>query len=448
MSDVHSRDFEGPISERFAVSNEEIKAEFAIDPYKDPYKIPLEQLDPSHPSLFEADTVFAHFARLRNEDPLHYTPGGMYGAYWSVTKYNDIVEMEKRFDLFSSEQRYGGIQLGGQPYDSDKPDPTFNLPMFIMMDPPKHGQQRGVVQPLFLQRPLQHMEPLIRERAAEILDALPVNEEFDWVPNVSIDLTGRMLATLFDIPQEDRLKLIHWSDTVQNASNPLVYSSVEEAFAELWKCHAYFSEVFERRKQESEPGNDLISMLAHGEATRDMPPNELLGNLLLLIVGGNDTTRNSISGGVLFLNQFPSEYRKLMENPNLIPNMVSEIVRFQSPIAHMARTATQDCEFRGKSIRKGDRFALWYISGNRDEEVISNADTFSIERENARHHLGFGIGIHRCLGYRLAEMQLRVLWEEIAKRFEHVEVVGDPIYVWSNFLHSIKHLPVKLHPKE
>ena len=447
MSEIHTRDYQAPINERFATSNEEIKAEFAIDPHRDPYEIPLDQLDPSHPSLFESDTIFPYFERLRKEDPLHLCPGGMYGAHWSVTKYNDIVEMEKRYDLFSSEQRYGGIQIGGQPYDSDQPDPKFNLPMFIMMDPPKHGEQRGVVQPLFLQRPLQLLEPVIRERAAEILDGLPLNEEFDWVPNVSIDLTGRMLATLFDIPQEDRNLLIHWSDTVQNMSNPLAFKSVGLAFEELWKCHAYFSEVFEARKKEKQVGKDLISMLAHGEATRNMPPNELLGNLLLLIVGGNDTTRNSISGGVLFLNQFPEEYQKLLEDPNLIPNMVSEIVRFQSPIAHMARTATQDCEFRGKSIKQGDRFALWYISGNRDEDASPNANVFQIDRENARKHLGFGIGIHRCLGYRLAEMQLRVLWEEIHKRFAQVEVVGDPVYVWSNFLHSIKHLPVKLHPR-
>ena len=331
MSEIHTRDYQAPINERFATSNEEIKAEFAIDPHRDPYEIPLDQLDPSHPSLFESDTIFPYFERLRKEDPLHFCPGGMYGAHWSVTKYNDIVEMEKRYDLFSSEQRYGGIQIGGQPYDSDQPDPKFNLPMFIMMDPPKHGEQRGVVQPLFLQRPLQLLEPVIRERAAEILDGLPLNEEFDWVPNVSIDLTGRMLATLFDIPQEDRNLLIHWSDTVQNMSNPLAFKSVGLAFEELWKCHAYFSEVFEARKKEKQVGNDLISMLAHGEATRNMPPNELLGNLLLLIVGGNDTTRNSISGGVLFLNQFPEEYQKLLEDPNLIPNMVSEIVRFQSP---------------------------------------------------------------------------------------------------------------------
>ncbi|MXW53523.1 MAG: cytochrome P450 [Gammaproteobacteria bacterium] len=447
MSESQQIDSNVPISERFAITNEEIRAKYAIDPSRDPSDIPIEQLDPSHPSLFESDTVHPYFARLRREDPVHYVNDSMYGPFWCVTKYRDIVEMEKAYDTFSSEQRHGGITIGGKPYDTDQPDPTFNLPMFIMMDPPKHGEQRSVVQPLFLQRSLQHMEPLIRERVVDILDSIPVGKEFDWVPTVAIDLTARMLATLFDIPQEDRMKLIHWSDTVQNAANPLVYSSMGEAFQELWKCHEYFGEVFERRKRESEPGNDLISLLAQGEATREMPPNELLGNILLLIVGGNDTTRNSISGGVLFLNQYPSEYEKLQDNPSLVPNMVSEIVRFQSPIAHMARTALRDCEFGGKSIRQGDRFAMWYISGNRDSDAIEGADTFRIDRENARNHLAFGFGIHRCVGYRLAEMQLRVLWEEIESRFERVEVVGDPVYVWSSFLHSIKSLPVKVHSK-
>ena len=447
MSESQQVDRDVPISERFAITNEEIRTKYEIDPRRDPNDIPLEQLDPSHPSLFESDTVHPYFARIRREDPVHYVPESMYGPFWCVTKYRDIVEMEKAHDTFSSEQRHGGITIGGKPYDTDKPDPTFNLPMFIMMDPPKHGQQRSVVQPLFLQRSLQYLEPLIRERVEDILDSIPVGKEFDWVPTVSIDLTARMLATLFDIPQEDRMKLIHWSDTVQNAANPLVYTSMGEAFQELWTCHEYFGEIFERRKRESETGNDLISLLAHGEATREMPPNELLGNILLLIVGGNDTTRNSISGGVLFLNQFPSEYEKLKANPDLIANMISEIVRFQSPIAHMARTAIRDCEFGGKSIHKGDRFAMWYISGNRDSDAIKDADEFRIDREKARTHLAFGFGIHRCVGYRLAEMQLRVLWEEIEKRFERVEVVGDPVYVWSSFLHSIKSLPVTVHAK-
>ncbi len=434
------------IQERFALKNEDVLSQYTIDPYRrDVDDIPIDELDPTHPSLFEADTMWPYFERLRNEDPVHKVRDTMFGTYWCVTKYQDIVEMERNVDVFSSEQRYGGIQIGGQPYDTDAPDAQFNLPMFIMMDPPKHTEQRSVVQPMFLQRPLQSLKPMIGDRVCAILDSLPIDEEFDWVSNVSIELTAQMLATLLDVPQEDRMKLIHWSDTVQNASNPVVFDSIEEAFRELWTCHAYFSEIWEERKREKKPENNLISMLAHGEATRDMKPNELLGNLLLLIVAGNDTTRNSISGGVQFFDRYPSEREKLAENPDLVANAISEIIRFQSPVAHMARTALSDYELNGKSIKAGDRLAMWYISGNRDDEAIPDANSFQIDRDSARNHLGFGFGIHRCLGYRLAEMQLQILWEEIGKRFERIEVVGEPKYGFTNFLHAVRELPVRLH---
>lgn len=256
-----------------------------------------------------------------------------------------------------------------------------------------------------------------------------------------------MLAILFDVPQEDRMLLIRWSDAATNNANPELFSSVEEAFKELWQCFEYFSNIFEKRKASTTPGHDLISMLAQSESTKEMPPNELLGNLLLLIVGGNETTRNSISGGVKFFNEYPDEFERLTQNPNLVPSAVLEMIRMQSAIAHMARTATEDTEFRGKKMKKGDRLALWYVSANRDEEVFPKPDRFRIDRENIRTHLGFGYGIHRCVGYRLAEMQLQILWEEILQCFTRVEIVGSPEFQWSSFLHGITKLPVRLQHK-
>ena len=417
-------------------------SEWEIDVHQDPYAVPLDEFQCAHPFLFRENTIMPYFERLRKEDPVHYTERAPFGPYWDITKYRDIVEIEKDFKTFSSEQKHGGIQLGGIKYDN--PDPTFSLPMFIAMDPPKHDEQRKIVQPRFTQRALQELEADIRERAQNILDGLPRNETFNWVDHVSRELTGQMLAQLFDIPQEDRHKLLLWSDTIQNASNIEFFDTIEDAFKVLWECHTYFAEVWQDKLKQEEPGNDLISMLAFGEATKNMPPNEYLGNLLLLIVGGNDTTRNSISGGVLALNQFPDEYTKLKTNRDLIPNMVSEMIRFQSPVAHMARTALRDVEFNGKTIHEGDRVALWYISGNRDEEVIPDADTFIIDRANVRNHLSFGFGIHRCMGNRLGEMQLRVLWEEIEKRFDRVELDGDPVYLQSSFIHGIRELPVRI----
>ena len=207
---------------------------------------------------------------------------------------------------------------------------------------------------------------------------------------------------------------------------------------------AYFTRLWNERVGQ-EPGNDLISMLAHGEATRNMPQEEYLGNVLLLIVGGNDTTRNSISGGVLALNENPAEYDKLRADHSLIRNMVSEIIRWQTPLAYMRRTALMDTELGGKHIKQGDKVVMWYASGNRDEDSIERANEFLIDRPNARQHLSFGFGLHRCMGNRLAEMQLTIVWEEIMKRFHKVEVVGEPERVYSSFVKGYTKLPVVLH---
>jgi cytochrome P450 len=300
---------------------------------------------------------------------------------------------------------------------------------------------------MFTQRELARLEGLIRERAVNILESLPVGETFNWVRHVSVELTGQMLATLFDVPQEDRHKLIHWSDVSQSIGDPDVFETPEMGFAELWKCWEYFDAVWKERAARNVPGSDLISMLVHGESTKNMPPNEYLGNVLLLIVGGNDTTRNSISGGVLALNRFPEQYAKLKANPGLVAGMIPEIIRYQSPVAHMARTALVDTELGGKQIKAGDKLAMWYVSGNRDDAQFEAPNDFEIERPNARSHVAFGYGIHRCLGNRLGEMQLRILWEEIMARFSDIEVVGDPVYLRSSFIRGIRELPVVVRRK-
>jgi cytochrome P450 len=346
------------------------------------------------------------------------------------------MQIEANHEVFSSDVARGGITLRDQLVD-------FVLPMFIAMDPPKHDWQRAAVQPIVSPGSLANLEVLIRERAASILDNLPIGETFNWVDRVSIELTTQMLATLFDFPWEDRRKLTRWSDVATATPGGGIIEDDEQRKAELLECLQYFMVLWNERVN-TEPRGDLISMMAHAEATRHQDPMEYLGNLLLLIVGGNDTTRNSISGGLYALNKFPDEYTKLLANPGLIPNMVPEIIRWQTPLAHMRRTATRDFEFEGQKIHEGDRVVMWYVSGNRDEEVITDGDRLMIERERPRRHLSFGFGLHRCLGERLADMQLRIIWEEILKRFGRIEVVEEPRRVFSSFVKGYETLMVRI----
>lgn len=400
------------------------------------YATPLEAIDPANAELFRTDSIWPYFERLRNEDPVHWSvsPIEAIGGYWSVTRYNDIVAVDTDHETFSSEP---AISLPDQPAG-------LMLPMFIAMDPPRHEQQRKTIAPIVSGPNMAELGPLIRERAGKILDDLPIGEEFDWVDKVSIELTSMTLATLFDFPQADRRKLSRWSDVATSPPDSHLFQpgrGAEQRKEELFECGAYFAQLWNERVN-APPKSDLISMLAHGEATRNMDRMEYLGNLVLLIVGGNDTTRNTITGSVLALSQNPDQDRRLRADPELIAPMVSETIRWQTPLAYMRRTATRDVELSGRQIKKGDKVAMWYVSGNRDEAVIERPDDFWIERPRVRQHLSFGFGIHRCVGNRLAELQLKIIWEEILKRFPKIEVTGAPTHVYSSFVKGYERLPV------
>ncbi|MEZ5557547.1 MAG: cytochrome P450 [Pseudomonadales bacterium] len=402
----------------------------------DPWTLPLDEVDPARGELFQADAVLPYFQRLRQEDPVHFHEDSRFGPYWSITRYEDIKHVDISHEVFSSAS---GISIFSGAGD-------FRTPMFIAMDPPEHDVQRKAVAPVAGPRNLAALEPTIRQRVCDILDGLPVGETFNWVERVSIELTTQMLATLFDFPFEERSKLTRWSDITTNGPQSGLVDTVEQRREELMQCLATFAGIWQERAALPEPGNDLISMLAHNPATSDMinRPMELLGNLMLLIVGGNDTTRNSISGSVLALNRHPEQYQKLRDDPSLIPNMVSEVIRWQTPLTHMRRTALDDVEFGGKTIRKGDKVVMWYLSGNRDPEVFDDPDAFVIDRDNARKHISFGFGIHRCMGNRVGEMQLRVLWEEIMKRFDTIELMGEPVRTRHVFIRGFTHMPVRV----
>jgi cytochrome P450 len=392
--------------------------------------------DVSNPRLYREDSWRPHFALMRREDPIHRHDASPYGPYWSVTRYADIMRVELDPATYSSASELGGIQIADQPKGQE-------LPNFIRMDPPRHTAQRKTVAPIVAPTNLANMEATIRRRTASVLDGLPRGQPFDWVDRVSTELTAMMLATLFDFPWEDRRQLTHWSDVaIANIeAEDAVVKSEAERMAELRQMGATMAALWKERASQP-PKFDLISMMAHAEATQNMPFNEFIGTFGLLIVGGNDTTRNSMTGGLIAVLDNPDELAKVKADAGLLDSLVAEIIRWQTPVIHMRRTATRDAELAGKSIKQGDKVVMWYVSGNRDEAAIEEPERFRVGRTKARQHLAFGAGIHRCVGDRLAEMQLKILWEEILKRDLVLEVAGPPVRLYSNFIRGIRSLPV------
>jgi cytochrome P450 len=421
--------------------NVAVKAD-AADATAEAYATPLAEINPAKAERFQKDTIWPFFERLRREDPVHFTPESEFGPYWSITRWADIMAVDTNHEVFSSAE---GIALANleaiREQEKVMGQRRRNGAGFITMDEPDHGPRRQAVTPTVAPANVAKMAPVVRERAGQILDSLPIGEEFDWVDRVSKELTAMTLATLFDFPFEQRRKLTYWSDMVTNMPGHGPVQSWQHKGEALFECFSAFADLWNQRIN-AEPGVDLISMLTHNDATRNMDVMEYQGTVILLIVGGNDTTRNTISGSVYALNKYPDQYDKLRANPGLITSMVSETIRWQTPLAHMARVAKEDVELGGKTIRKGDRVAMWYVSGNRDDSVIENPDAYLIDRARPRQHLSFGFGVHRCVGNRVAEMQLTIIWEEILKRFPRIELVGEPTRNYSSFVHGYETMRV------
>ncbi len=411
------------------------------------YRVSPENPDPldvTRAELWSEDRWQAPMARLRAESPIHYCEGSKFGPYWSLTTYKPIQHVEALPKIFSSSWEVGGITVAGDGVEHLQ-EGEIPMPMFIAMDPPQHTAQRRTVAPAFGPSEIERMRADTIARTAAVLDTLPVGETFDWVEKVSIELTTQMLAILFDFPWEDRHKLTAWSDALGDIES---FNTIEERQARLaiaYEMGGAFQELWTRKAKN--PGqHDLISIMLQSDAMSHMSENEFMGNLILLIVGGNDTTRNSMSAYAYGLSQFPGERAKLEANhdPELAVNAMHEIIRWQTPLAHMRRTALEDTELFGHQIKKRDKLALWYVSANRDESIFPDGDRIIVDRDNARRHLSFGYGIHRCVGARVAEMQLTALIAEMQRRRLRVNVVGEPERVHACFVHGYRHMNVQL----
>ena len=417
------------------VASSAMPAARAIDHAALAEAMPLDEIDVSHPSLYQQDVWQPYFRRLRREAPVHYCKQSALGPYWSVTKHSDIMAVEVDHKPFSSSSTLGGITMRDRPGD-------LELPMFIAMDPPKHDAQRKVVSRSSRRTtsPISRPDP---RAAAPILDGLPIGETFDWVDRVSIELTTQMLATLFDFPFEDRRKLTCWSDVSTAVPEGGLVDSEEQREAIFRECLAYFIEPVERagqRRAAPRPDLDAGARRSDAQHERARIPRERhpADRRRQRHDAQHDHRRPPVP------QPEPGPVRQAAGRPELIASMVSETIRWQTPLAHMRRTALADFEFGGKQIKKGDKVVMWYVSGNRDEEAIENPNGYIIDRERPRQHLSFGFGIHRCVGNRLAEMQLKILWEEILKRLPAIEVVGPPKRVFSAFVHGITELPARI----
>ena len=397
----------------------------------------INPVDVSANALYVEDSWREPFAKLRAEMPVSWCPESPFGAYWSVVTHGLIQEVELNPEVWSSRWDLGNITIA-EAVNGE------GFPNFIAQDPPIHTAQRKVIAPAFSPSQMLKLVAQVREQTRRLFDGLPVGESFDWVERVSIPQTLGMLCILFDMPFDEWRDIKRWSDWASGVSADNLNDDYRAEFlVQMTGMLARFDRELEDRRGKP-PSDDLLSRMVHSDAMGHMEPMERIANIALLIVGGNDTTRNSMSALIEAFDRYPEQLARLRADPSLIPNAAQEIVRWQSPVTHMRRTALADTELGGQAIAKGEKIVMWYISANRDEAVFKDAEQFDVGRDNARRHLGFGHGIHRCVGAKLAEAQLACVIEEVVNRGITVVPQGAPTRLASPFLHGFTAMPVQM----
>ncbi|HMS60355.1 MAG TPA: cytochrome P450 [Tepidiformaceae bacterium] len=403
------------------------------------------------PRLFMNDQAHDAFRVLRAEAPVHWNPGTeQLNGFWSVTKYADILQVSRHPELFISSKGIAGSGLRAP--DATGTQANQGNVSIITMDPPRHVKMRRLVNKGFTPRAVNAMEPQIRQVTNEILDGIAGRSSCDFVLDVSSQLPLAVICGMMGLERDVWPLMFELTNSVLGSGDPEYQADVPEeergsgeaarrtAMMGRMRMVEYFREVLERRRRE--PGTDLPSILLESEVDGEkLTEGDILAFCFLLILAGNETTRNAISGGLVAFSQFPEQKRRLLSDWSLVESAVEEICRWTSPLHHMSRVATADTEIRGQRIAAGDRVIMWYPSANRDEEVFADPYTFDITRD-PNEHLAFGIGEHFCLGAGFARKEIRVMFEELFRRFPNIEVTAPPDRLRSNFINGIKHLQV------
>ena len=387
---------------------------------------------------------FDIFKRLREEAPIYwheeildFEPG-----FWALTKHEDIVRVSKDPMTFSSAVG-GHLMTMGDPEVVDPSAVAAIIGNMIGMDPPDHQIYRKMVAPSFTPKAIRTLEGDMRLKIRELLENVEDKGEFNFVTEISEQLPLWVLCEMMGIPESERPKI---RDLVNNLTDASIQQDPNNAF-QIW---VNYMELFkmgrdmieERRKS---PTDDLMSVVANTKIEGgELPPELLDGFFLLMVIAGNETTRNTLTGGLMALTDNPKEREKLLKDPSLISNATDEMLRWVTSVIYFRRTATKDTNIRGQDIKAGDKVVMWYGSANRDEDIFEDGHLFRVDRENAKKHLAFGAGEHLCLGNRLGHMQIRILFEELLDRFPNIHSISDPVRIPSNFLAGISELKVRI----